>query len=456
MQSNAETYLFNQATSNIVAISQDGANLIDRLFETYANAYINPIATATSDCFRSDYPFGYIQSYYNWPNTLPNEFYSYALNANITLNASTYNIYNKTPADIPYLNSVQQKEINQTASLDMLFIPLKFLNNDFTQQYIGLIDTFQRNYPGSINYDRVNQYIMYDPIADYWYTNTVSQPNKIVLSSPYFDHVANQSIITISKTLNDVYTGIVIGAVGGDLTLETLANVIKSIVYLTFGRAMLFENTGLLIADSKKTHMEIVSYTDLYSDINISQNNWDDLTNSNIMVDVGNFFVQSVSLSTGNGQYVLLEFVAKADVYGSIHAISQNISDSYKHNMAIIFSVMVGLLIIVIILILCLVNDIIKPLQTLSRASQQFIDNIGSSNIRHNVDLNDNSNIKETQKIFNKFKLFVDNYEQHKEKKPDNVANAYYNAHAMPPPDYYSAINASNHQANSLNDVPTL
>jgi hypothetical protein len=451
IKNDAHDILLAQATNNIKSITQDGADLIDRMFSTYANNYVNMVAFATPDCFRTDYPFGYIPSYYNWKNTLIDEFYDSNLNANITLNTSTYNVFNTTPNDIQYLNNNLKNTIDKTASLDLFFIQLHINNKDFLQQYIGTITKFQRNYPGSINYNNIMQYIKYDPTSDYWYTNTVANPNTIVYSSPYFDPIANQTMITISRTLNDVYTGSLFGAIGGDLALKTIGDIIKTITYLKSGRVLLFEKTGLLVADSKITHNRIVSYADydnMYDDIKISPSAWNNLIRSDILFDSDYYYIQSITLETGGNKYVLLSFVSHDDIYSEINPLLDNISIAYRNNMIYIFCSLAAVLFCVTILVMRLVNLIVGELEQLANTSEQIISNIGSSSLVNGVEMKMANGVKETQMVFNKFKSFIDTYEQKKAAKNNgNIQNEYYSVGVnLKPPDYHAIMMQSSNQ----------
>ena len=345
ISTNSRDYLFNQMKKNIDQITLDGGNILDQMFNKYSSNLINTISVASSDVFRNDYPFGYIKSYYNWPNTFINEFYSNSLHANISLMSSSYNIYNKTPNDI--LDNSSSYIINRTSSLDLFFIPLFKKNNDFIQEYIGFPSSFQRNYPASINYNNINSYILYNPSDDYWYQNTLLYNDKLVYSSPYFDNIANQSMITISRTINNIANGQIIGVVGADLTLTQISDLLSSIRYLENGRVMLFEKSGLLISDTKKSYSRIVSYSDIYNDIGINLDNWNYLIQDNTLLLINNYYIKSQILSTASNKYILLSFVNYDDVFSQISPLLNRIDDYFVQTLIIVFCVIGGIMILI-------------------------------------------------------------------------------------------------------------
>lgn len=419
--------MLDQSKENLKKISFDGSQIFDKKLSKYADNFLNVIAFSSDDCFRNDYPFAYMKSYYNWPDELIGATYSPIYHANITLKTSSINVYNKTIYDLPYLDSTLQDTINRTVSLDKIFIPLYKYNNDFLAGYIATVQNFLRYYPGAFNNNKLYQYINYLPTTDYWFTSTLQRPlNNLTFGSPYFDPIAGQFMISITKK---IYNGTkVIGAAGGDLILNTIQNEIKNVTYLQNGRAILFDTSeGLIIADSQYKYTNIKGYADVQN-LPISDDLWSNLQTPNELFETDQYYLVSNFLPNTDNKYLLVSIASKQDIYGIFGTTIESIYTTLIIDIILICILAPVITLIVVFMVLCLTNNIVSPIQNLVKDADKMINNIGSNNITENLEMsNANSHIKETRELQENFKRLQDSLKQQKvQPAQDNINNEFY------------------------------
>ena len=370
--------LLAQSTNNLKKISKESAMKFDLLLLKYANNFLNVLANTANDCFREDYPFGHINSYYNWPGQLINPKLNYTYHANISLESSTINVYNKTLYDITSFSQTLSDTINRTASLDSVLIPLYKYNNDFLAGYISTKDSFLRYYPGTLNNTNLSNFINYNPLTDYWYINTINQlTNNIVFASPYYDPIAGQFMITISKKIYK--NGVLLGAAGADLVLNTLQNEIKKVTYLEHGRAIMLEiSTGIIVADSLTSYSEITTYRNA-ANLSLSDKIWYSLISSDSLFSSDSYFITSYILPNTNNQYLLLSLALKNDIYIIFQPTLDIINAILIADIISICIVCPIITILLVLLVLWLTNSIVTPIQKLTDDTSKMINNIGNN-----------------------------------------------------------------------------
>jgi hypothetical protein len=360
------------AETDMKDIITNGANLFDRKLSQLTNNFPNVMAFSAEDSFRADNPFGDIRSHYNWPGDLENSHYSKRYFANVTYDHSAINVFNKTIFDLPNLPSSVKDVIGRTASMDYLYIPTFRSNGDFLQGYMDARSGFQRSYPGIVNESTLSRYIMYNPNGDYWFETVMSDTDSVTYTSPYYDPVANELMITIGRVVHNPINGQIIGAFGSDLVLKTIQNDVKQLNYLGHSRTIMFEkSTGYIIADSKNEINKLTTYTDVINP-KISENLWNKVSTENgkLIID-SNYYFLSVLLSIIDQSYVLGTF---SDIMSLIGKIIASV-------IAIVAGVFVAEFLITLPLSILLTKKIVEPLAQLAKLSAHMANNLGKSSL---------------------------------------------------------------------------
>lgn len=418
--------LLAQSINNLKQISYGSAVNFDKKLLGYSKNFLNIIAYSSDDCFRKDYPFDYIKSYYNWPGQLINPIYSNLLSATITYASSTINIYNKTIYDLPYVNSSMSDLINITSSLDSIFIPSYNINSDFLAGYIGTLTQFLRYYPGAVNETNLGKFINYTPLGDDWFVKTINDNNNnTMFGSPYYDPIAKQFMITISKK---IYNGTnAIGVAGGDLILNTLQSDIKKITYLKGGRVILLElSTGIIIADSNYIYSKISTYKNINGFL-MDDTMWTNIVNSVGVITTDNYYITSNILPNTGSKYVVVSIALKSDIYDIFQPTINNINIMLTIDIVVICALSPLIIGIIIIFVIMLTYSIASPIQKLIDDTSKMINNIGS-NITENIIPIVDSYVSETYELQMNYKK-IHEIIKLQESKPlvENISNDLYN-----------------------------
>jgi hypothetical protein len=415
----------NNSQNVISDIMTNGAQLYDMKLAQLTRNFPNIMAFDAEDSFRTDYPFGYIPSYYNWPGQLVNPIFSTSYDANITYAHSTINVYDETIYDVPNLSPSIKNTINKTAQMDYLFVPTFSLNPDFFAGYVSTPDQFLRYYPGAVNDDLLSTYIMYSNLDDYWYVTTMANPDEVTYTSPYYDPIAHQLMITIGRVLHNPYDKSILGALGADLILKSIQTDIKQLTYLGKSRTILFEkNSGYVIADSANDINSLVTYQTMTNPI--SADMWNSLLqNNNTLLNENTSYFLSVNLQTSNGQYILVSIIDQQYVLDTFSTIMDSISGIIRQEVGVVIGIFFVVLIVTLGCAILLTNRIVTPLQRLSEASSNMASRIGEANLTKGVNLEIKpTGIFEIDNMTNKFTQTVENIG-----KPTAVVthqNSYY------------------------------
>ncbi len=83
-----------------------------------------------------------------------------------------------------------------------------------------------------------------------WYQNSL-QSDKAVFTDPYVDVVTEKLVVTASRIVKDE-NGLAIGAVGADILIDSVANSINTMKFGHTGYALMFDNTGTIMAHAIK------------------------------------------------------------------------------------------------------------------------------------------------------------------------------------------------------------
>lgn len=418
----------SQSESDMIMIITDGAKLFDqKLFKLTSN-FPKVMTITIGDLYRPDNPFGYIPSHYNWPGQLIDQRYDANYNANITYVHSTINVYDHTIYELSGLSQSLKETINVTAAMDYTFVPTFSNSEDFFAGYFATPSQFLRYYPGAINYNNVNKYIMYNNIGDYWYETVMDNTNDVTYTSPYYDPLVKKLMITIGKVAKTSTDGTILGAFGSDLILTSIQNDIKNFKYLGEGRTILFEKaTGYVIADSNVDMKSLNTYSNV-TNPSINTDTWNSLvTKEKTLIKQDNYYFVSSDLETSNGQYMLVSLIDESYVFNTYDSITSEINSMTKENIGIVAGVFAGVTLIVMVLTYFLTDRIASPLQRLTQISSQITGKIGEENLMENVDTNIRpSGISEIDNVTTQFQRAIEMVNTSRVVN-DTVQNDYYN-----------------------------
>ncbi len=428
----------NIAEKEIKNILINGAEEFDNKLRMLSSSFTNIMTYYTENTFRNDFPYTFKKSHYNWPNQLENSLFNQNYNANITYRHSTYNIYNITYDNIYTVSNSLLNTINVTSIIDYVF-PLAFnLSNDFFAGYYASNEQFLRYYPGAVNYNNINKYILYDNLNDLWYTSTLSDSKSPTYTSPYFDPIANNIMITIANKVRNPYTGEVNGAFGTDLILKTLQNDIKSLIYMNKSRTILFEKSGYVIAD---TNVDIIDKLYQYENSSITDELWIKLLNNyNKLVKYNRNYFLSTELETSNKNYILVSIIEEKHILDAFSKIINDYNKIIKNEITIVIIVFFVSLFLCILLSVLLAHKISTPLQKLIEISESLTKNIGEESLTKNVNMNiPLSGIDEIDRATTQFRETA-NYFGNRETNSTYEQNPMYNINYIPSVDYLNNV----------------
>lgn len=428
-KTNIENGILENSKQNFAFIVSDNSLLLDRKFTMASQNFLNVYKIASEDINRNDWPYDNINNYYGWPGYLSTPvIYNSNYNNYMSFSHSSYNVKNKKPEDIALFSQDLLININRTGVNDFITTNLYNNNNIFESIYLAL-ENYElfREYPGATSAD-TNSILNYNPKTEGWYTNSKINNNKVIFSDLYFDNYVNQYMITLSNSINDIYNGNFIGVVGSDMILSEINNIINYIKYSNDSRTILFENSGTIISDSKRSiSNKIYTYKDL-TDISISDSLWSNiLNNEKYFAEYNSYYIQSNQLNTADGQYILVTLVPQYLIKNTLNPIITEI-----YNNLIVFGVTACVVFVIIfissiITIGILTNNIVKPLLKLVKESNKISKNMGNSNIYNEIGDNKYySNITEAKNLQEKFKELIDKMKNNTNNIEYNI-NPYYN-----------------------------
>uniref|UniRef100_A0A6C0E9K1 HAMP domain-containing protein n=1 Tax=viral metagenome TaxID=1070528 RepID=A0A6C0E9K1_9ZZZZ len=422
VKTNIKDGFLANAENDAQHIVVSGTQLIEQRLKKLSSSFTNVMAVSAEDAFRTDYVYGYIPSRYNWMGQLISPTYNPNYDADVTYLHSTYNVYNKTLSDLKFLPNSINTIINRTASMDYTFIPSFQNNNEFLAGYFAT-DTILRYYPGAFNQMYQYRYINYQAKGDLWYEQTLANPHNLVYTSPYYDPIAKRLMITISRTLHNVYTNDLIGAFGSDLTLDEIQSDISNLKYLGSTTIMLEVSTGLVIAVSNMKLSKLITY-DKIPNLKITQNLWINIIqNQDRLISFDNYYVLSHKLESSDGNYIIVTFIDKDQILNTFSTIIDKINFLVASILAIVGIVFCVILVIIVPLVFAIVYITTVPLQRLVENTSKITNNIGTGDLFKGVVLAENTRgIDEIEDIQNNFASIINN-----SKQKSNI-NPFYNS----------------------------
>ena len=148
-------------------------------------------------------------------------------------------VTNYKSANMPPMNALGNSAIEANAY--RLLSAFGESHKDLTYVYLGLDNG------GYIQWPQENM-STYDPTVRPWYISAKSNMNKAVRTPAYRDFTSGAPILGYTHTFNGA-NGL-IGAVGIDVTLSKLTNMVNAIKFGEEGYVILVEETGRVLADS--------------------------------------------------------------------------------------------------------------------------------------------------------------------------------------------------------------
>lgn len=239
----------------------------------------------------------------------------------------------------------------------------------------------------------------FDPRKRPWYSQAMSSPDNVVISEPYTSAVDDSGnvIITASTTVKNKYDEI-IGAVGIDVSLDKLSDVIKNIkigdtgyifLYLKDGTMLAHPNTSLNFKNISKLNQFGYSLT---KSGNISGKSIDDYSNLIDKID-GDF--ETVI----DGKTVLVSVYTSPNTGWKMASIIQKseLTNKAKEVGYAIMLVVVCVLVLVTFINLIFTKIITKPIKELTPLMLAA----GNGNLTVHADIKTNDEFGEFSKSFN-------------------------------------------------------
>jgi methyl-accepting chemotaxis protein len=172
-----------------------------------------------------------------------------------SVKALNSSVVNYTAQTTPPMNALANSEVEAEAY--RLLEDFGESHTDLTYVYVGL-DT-----SGYIQWPQEDM-TAYDPSSRPWYILAKSKMNTPVRTAAYRDFTTGAPVIGYAHTFK-TNEGIV-GAIGIDVTLSKLTDMVNKIKFGDEGYVMLVEDTGRILADSAVQDNNFKKITDLSSD----------------------------------------------------------------------------------------------------------------------------------------------------------------------------------------------
>jgi hypothetical protein len=390
------------------------ATLFEAQLQRQPEAMLNVLAFSTETALRTDYPFAPMTQYYDWKASMaPPVTFSTRYNTFVSYTHSSYNVYNKSLADIQgnRLSPRAAALVQQTGAVDPIMKSLFDANQPTVLSlYVATAqDGVFREMPGATDSDTAGL-TSYDPRPTAFYVLAAAQPHVIVSTPPYYDEYVKQTMITVARTMHSPTTGALLGVAGVDLATAEVYEAIKKIKYLGQGRALLFDApSGLLVVDSSSQPSSAVNipyYSDLVDDASsnsqdklFSEGIWTQLLAdrtvvltlrtplSDLVYDVQGLRLRVGTTSTSGitGQYLLVVLVPRSVVTGSMQPVLHSITVFLRQYWITSSLVLIAMAILVAVTVGGLASFLVRQLSALSAAFKQVMRNAGGKDLSAGV-----------------------------------------------------------------------
>ncbi|MNG85885.1 Methyl-accepting chemotaxis protein PctB [compost metagenome] len=224
----------------------------------------------------------------------------------------------------------------------------------------------------------------YDPRQRPWYSAAVSA-NQTLLTPPYQASVGGL-VVTIAIPVKGKSSGELLGVVGGDLSLDTLVEILNAVDFGGIGHAFLVDRNGQVIVSPDKAHV-MKNLKDIYP-------------RSNLQVEPG---MQDVTL---NGEERILSFAPVAGLPSAQWYIGLSIDKDKAYAALGQFrtSAIIAMLIAVAAiagLLGLLIPVLMRPLTTMGRAMRDIAE--GEGDLTRRLVVQNKDEFGELATSFNRF-----------------------------------------------------
>lgn len=448
--------LIENSQLNLIKTTNDSANVFDKKLDKSAKNFLNIIAFAAGDTYRSDYPYGKMPFYYQGLNYMAQPLvYDARYNSWVSYSSGDVTVAGYLGSDIHSFSNQINQTLYQTQPLDPLLKILYYENSEFLAGYMGFQqDGIFREYPGATN-NNDTQLKIWDTRQDDWYKLAQSMQRTTLYTPVYFDVWVRKTMISIVRSIHHIDTGAYMGTAGSDMLTENLQKSIETVKYLQNGRAVLIEiDTGNVIANSDINNQpisQLYTYMQL-NGIKMTQEIWDSVIaqDAGFSAELDNYYLTTQVLKTGNRQYVVALFTSKNDVLSPVDPIISDINKSIDSNAIMIACVFVGTSIIVVAGTYYLAKMLASPLQTIMDGANKLASAyISGTAIKGEIQMNVvNSDISETKELQKRYSEMVNQLRniQNNAAQPGLNENRFYakgNTTKAPTPSHKGEIHIS-------------
>ena len=160
----------------------------------------------------------------------------------ISLNKSFETFFQETEN---HLNRMSKYEAMTTPLSNTAAILNEFTNTQSTNEEINGVYMGTEKEGKTIIFPKANLPADFDPRKRDWYQAAMDEKNEIVWTEPYTDTATNSLVITAAKTIYDGDK--LVGAIGVDISMDTLITKINQTKFGNAGYAVLLNEEGSII-----------------------------------------------------------------------------------------------------------------------------------------------------------------------------------------------------------------
>lgn len=225
----------------------------------------------------------------------------------------------------------------------------------------------------------------YDQTTRAWYTAS-AENEGICVSDPYLDASSGKIVASVTKGLKE--NGVMKGAVGLDIQLKNLNEIVSSIKASPSGKTFLLDKQGRYVTNSDQNKILSTNFFDEYK-LTQYQNK---ITSENAFYvydkPTGSYFAgQIISAETG---WILVTVGPSAELF----------SDLIK-NIIVIVIIAIAVLFLAGIIAIIMASKIVKPITVVDKNINTIAN--GNADLTNRIAINSNDEIGSMVKGFNKF-----------------------------------------------------
>jgi len=437
----SESSLISQIDTATQKIISGSAKLFSENLHVGETGYSRIYSYAMGDSYRLDYSMGPSPSFFQYGDTylapplqLTDPVRQYKP---VSLSHSAYYVQYSTPANISNYNINQTRD--QAAQLDTYFVPLYQLYTDFVGAYMGFQNGMFQRYPGAGTLDS-DPGRTYNPTLRGWYKSSMANQGGAIYTSPYQDFDTKNWMVTVAVPIFNVVDNSFVGVAGGDMLLTTITNNIQRINFLDTGKVTLFELEGTIVADKEWDTSNInnnIPWTyqnlknppvsdDLFNQIKSVPTGETQVISADINGDTYSLTV--IHLSGYGDKYFLVVFILESEI---LKPVSQILQEMDAVNIGITVGLIIGLIatsVLIIVIVICTANSIIKPIDQINKNIQRMIQNIGTEDITDGVTGITGGVGEEQQALKINFNLMIQHVKEYRQNAAnEHVENPYFN-----------------------------